>query len=314
MTKKEGKKNYNGKESTDRVKEITEKLEQGIQDLFDSDKYRLYLNTMSKLHHYSYSNSLLIMLQKPDATMVAGYTKWRDTFKRYVKAGEKAIKIIAPAPYKRKMLVEKIDPVTRKVVVGNDGQPVMIEKEISVPSYRIVSVYDVSQTDGQEIPSIISELEERVEQYDDFMDALVSVSPVPIDFEDIEGKAHGYYHLEEKRIAIDQGMSESQTIKTCIHEIAHAKMHAITDTQEKRIDRSTQEVQAESVAYTVYQHFGVDTSEYTFGYVAGWSSGRQLAELKTSLAVIQKNADELITGIESHLDGKMIQRKAAKAI
>ena len=244
MTKKEGKKNYNGKESTDRVKEITEKLEQGIQDLYESDKYRTYLNTMSKLHHYSYSNSLLIMLQKPDATMVAGYTKWRDTFKRHVKAGEKAIKIIAPAPYKRKVLVEKIDPVTRKAIVGNDGETVMIEKEISVPSYRIVSVYDVSQTDGQEIPSIISELEERVEQYDDFMDALVSVSPVPIDFEDIEGKAHGYYHLEEKRIAIDQGMSESQTIKTCIHEIAHAKMHAITDSQEKRIDRSTQEVQA----------------------------------------------------------------------
>lgn len=187
------------------------------------------------------------------------------------------------------MLVEKIDPVTRKAIVGNDGQPLMIEKEISVPSYRIVSVYDVSQTDGQEIPSIITELEERVEQYNDFMDALVSVSTVPIDFEDIEGKAHGYYHLEEKRIAIDRGMRESQTIKTCIHEIAHAKMHAITASQEKRIDRSTKKYrQAESVAYTVCQHFVVDTSEYTFGYVAGWSSGRQLAELKAFLAVIQK--------------------------
>lgn len=297
----------NGKNNAERMKEITDRLEAGIQALFESEQYKAYLTAMSKFNNYSFNNTLLIAMQKPDASLVAGFGKWRDDFERHVKKGEKGIKILAPSPYKVKKQMEKIDPSTQKPVIGADGKPVTEEREIEIPAFRVVTVFDVSQTEGKEIPDIaVSELTGSVEQYQDFFAALEKASPVPIAFENIEGGAHGYYHLEEKRIAIDEGMSELQTLKTAIHEIAHAKLHAIdkdapATEQAVRPDHRTREVQAESVAYAVCQHYGLDTSDYSFGYVAGWSSGRELSELKASLETIRKAANELITHIDDHL-------------
>ena len=307
----------NGKNNVERMKEITDRLEAGIQALFESEQYKAYLTAMSKFHNYSFNNTLLIAMQKPDASLVAGFGKWRDDFERHVKKGEKGIKILAPSPYKVKKQMEKIDPATQKPVIGADGKPVTEEQEIEIPAFRVVTVFDVSQTEGKEIPDIaVSELTGSVEQYQDFFAALEKASPVPIAFENIEGGAHGYYHLEEKRIAIDEGMSELQTLKTAIHEIAHAKLHAIdkdapATEQAVRPDRRTREVQAESVAYAVCQHYGLDTSDYSFGYVAGWSSGRELSELKASLETIRKAANELITDIDGHL-AQLRQEREAK--
>ena len=306
----------NGKNNAERMKEITDRLEAGIQALFESEQYKAYLTAMSKFHNYSFNNTLLIAMQKPDASLVAGFGKWRDDFERHVKKGEKGIKILAPSPYKVKKQMEKIDPATQKPVIGADGKPVTEEQEIEIPAFRVVTVFDVSQTEGKEIPDIaVSELTGSVEQYQDFFAALEKASPVPIAFENIEGGAHGYYHLEEKRIAIDEGMSELQTLKTAIHEIAHAKLHAIdrdapATEQADRPDRRTREVQAESVAYAVCQHYGLDTSDYSFGYVAGWSSGRELSELKASLETIRKAANELITDIDGHLAQLQQEREA----
>ena len=306
----------NGKNNAERMKEITDRLEAGIQALFESEQYKAYLTAMSKFHNYSFNNTLLIAMQKPDASLVAGFGKWRDDFERHVKKGEKGIKILAPSPYKVKKQMEKIDPATQKPVIGADGKPVTEEREIEIPVFRVVTVFDVSQTEGKEIPDIaVSELTGSVEQYQDFFAALEKASPVPIAFENIEGGAHGYYHLEEKRIAIDEGMSELQTLKTAIHEIAHAMLHAIDkDTpateQADRPDRRTREVQAESVAYAVCQHYGLDTSDYSFGYVAGWSSGRELSELKASLETIRKAANELIIDIDGHLAQLQQEREA----
>ena len=307
----------NGKNNAERMKEITDRLEAGIQALFESEQYKAYLTAMSKFHNYSFNNTLLIAMQKPDASLVAGFGKWRDDFERHVKKGEKGIKILAPSPYKVKKQLEKIDPATQKPVIGADGKPVTEEREIEIPAFRVVTVFDVSQTEGKEIPDItVSELTGSVEQYQDFFAALEKASPVPIAFENIQGGAHGYYHLEEKRIAIDEGMSELQTLKTAIHEIAHAKLHAIdkdapATEQPVRPDRRTREVQAESVAYAVCQHYGLDTSDYSFGYVAGWSSGRELSELKASLETIRKAANELITDIDGHL-AQLRQEREAK--
>ena len=306
----------NGKNNAERMKEITDRLEAGIQALFESEQYKAYLTAMSKFHNYSFNNTLLIAMQKPDASLVAGFGKWRDDFERHVKKGEKGIKILAPSPYKVKKQMEKIDPTTQKPVIGADGKIVTEEREIEIPVFRVVTVFDVSQTEGKEIPDIaVSELTGSVEQYQDFFAALEKASPVPIAFENIEGGAHGYYHLEEKRIAIDEGMSELQTLKTAIHEIAHAKLHAIDKDapaieQADRPDRRTREVQAESVAYAVCQHYGLDTSDYSFGYVAGWSSGRELSELKASLETIRKVANELITDIDGHLAQLQQEREA----
>lgn len=310
----------NGKNNAERMKEITDRLEAGIQALFESEQYKAYLTAMSKFHNYSFNNTLLIAMQKPDASLVAGFGKWRDDFERHVKKGEKGIKILAPSPYKVKKQMEKIDPATQKPVIGADGKPVTEEREIEIPAFRVVTVFDVSQTEGKEIPDIaVSELTGSVEQYQDFLAALEKTSPVPIAFENIEGGAHGYYHLEEKRIAIDEGMSELQTLKTAIHEIAHAKLHAIdkdapATEQADWPDRRTREVQAESVVYAVCQHYGLDTSDYSFGYVAGWSSGRELSELKASLETIRKAANELITDIDSHLAQLRQEREAKQEV
>ena len=303
----------NGQNSAERMKEITDRLETGIQELFESERYKAYLTTMSKFHSYSFNNTLLIAMQ--GGQLVAGYNKWRDDFHRNVKKGEKAIKILAPAPFKAKKEVQKLDAQGRPVM-GKDGKPVTEVQEIQVPAFKIVSVFDVSQTEGEPLPSIgVEELTGSVERYGEFFKALEQTSPVPIGFEDIPGGSHGYYHLTEKRIAIQEGMSELQTLKTAIHEIAHSKLHAIDPEapaieQADRPDSRTREVQAESVAYAVCQHYGLDTSDYSFGYVAGWSSGKDLKELKASLETIRATAHELITTIDGHLAQLQQQRQA----
>ena len=309
----------------DKLKEITDRLEQGIKELFDSDRYKEYLRVMSKFHNYSFNNTLLIAMQKPDASLVAGFQSWKNNFKRNVVKGEKGIKILAPSPFKIRQEMEKIDPETQKPVIGADGKPVKEEKEITIPAFKVVSVFDVSQTEGKELPDIaVDMLTGDVEHFKDVFAALEKTSPVPIGFEKIEGNSHGYYHLEEKRIAIDEGMSEFQNIKTAIHEIAHAKLHDIDpnapkEEQADRHDRRTREVQAESVAYAVCQHYGLDTSDYSFGYVAGWSSGRELDELKSSLETIRSTAAEIINSIDEHLqeiqkehDKEQVQKEVAE--
>ena len=303
----------NGQNSAERMKEITDRLETGIQELFESERYKAYLTSMAKFHSYSFNNTLLIAMQ--GGQLVAGYNKWRDDFHRNVKKGEKAIKILAPAPFKAKKEVQKLDAQGRPVM-GKDGKPVTEVQEIQVPAFKIVSVFDVSQTEGEPLPSIgVEELTGSVERYGEFFKALEQTSPVPIGFEDIPSGSHGYYHLTEKRIAIQEGMSELQTLKTAIHEIAHSKLHAIDPEapaieQADRPDSRTREVQAESVAYAVCQHYGLDTSDYSFGYVAGWSSGKDLKELKASLETIRATAHELITTIDGHLAQLQKERQA----
>ena len=291
----------------EKLKEITDRLEQGITELFESERYKEYLRVMSKFHNYSFNNTLLIAMQKPDASLVAGFSAWKNNFGRNVMKGQKGIKIIAPSPYKVKQEMKKIDPHTQQPIIGKDGKPVTEEKEITIPAYKVVSVFDVSQTEGKELPDIaVDELTGDVERYRDFFATLEKTSPVPIGFEQIPGSSHGYYHLEDKRIAIQEGMSELQTLKTAIHEIAHAKLHDIDlnapeNEQQPRATRRTREVEAESVAYTVCQHYGLDTSDYSFGYVAGWSSGRELSELKSSLETIRSAAAEIINSIDEHI-------------
>lgn len=288
------------------VREITDKLEQGIKELFESEKFKEYLTTMSKFYNYSFNNTLLIAMQKPDATLIAGYTSWQRNFDRHVMKGEKGIKILAPAPYKAQEEREKIDPATQKPVLDADGKPVTETVEVMRPAFKVVSVFDVSQTDGKELPDIaVDELTGSVENYAAFFEALRQESPVPISFEDIPGGAKGYFSHVENRIAIQEGMSEIQTVKTAIHEIAHAKLHAINPDEkvapEERKDRHTKEVEAESVAYTVCQRYGIETSDYSFGYIAGWSSDKDTKELKGSLETIRSTAAEMIESIDAKL-------------
>ena len=299
------------------VREITDKLEQGIKELFESERFKEYLRTMSKFYNYSFNNTLLIAMQKPEATYVAGYTSWQRNFDRQVLKGEKGIKILAPAPYKAQEEREKIDPLTQKPVIGTDGKAVTETVEVLRPAFKVVSVFDVSQTDGKELPDIIvDELKGTVENYEAFFDALKQVSPVPISFEDIPGGAKGFFSPVESRIAIQEGMSEIQTVKTAIHEIAHAKLHAVKPDEktapEDRKDRHTKEVEAESVAYTVCQRYGIETSDYSFGYIAGWSSGKETKELKSSLDTIRKTAAEMIEGIDAKL--KVLLAEKAQSV
>ena len=287
-----------------KVKEITDRLEEGLKELFEGEKYKSYLNTMSKFHNYSANNIQLIEMQCPDATYVAGYKAWQKNFERHVNRGERGIRILAPAPYKIKEEREKIDPVTNEPVLDRDGMPVMEEVEIKIPAFRVVTVFDYSQTDGKELPGLgVSELHGNVENYRDFMETLSRVSPVPIRYEGMEGDRKGYFIDLNHPIAIKEGMEEVQTVKTGVHEVAHAKLHAKEVEQETGFakDRETKEVEAESIAYTVCQHFGIDTSDYSFGYIAGWSSTKELPELKSSLDTIRRTSSELIKGIEAQL-------------
>lgn len=296
-----------------KVKEITDKLEAGLKELFESEKYKSYLSTMSKFHNYSFNNTLLIAMQKPEATLVAGYQAWQKNFERHVNKGEKAIRILTPAPYKIKEERDKLDPVTGEMMFDENGMPQKEETEVTIPAFRAVSVFDVSQTDGKPIPELeVNELLSTVEGYEDFVQALMNISPVPIAFEDIPGDSKGYFSTAEKRIAVQENMSESQTLKTMVHEVAHSRLHDKEVNQSMDIpvkDRNTKEVEAESVAFTVCQHFGIDTSDYSFGYIAGWSSGRNMKELKSSLDTIRKTASELITGIEGAMQELQLNRE-----
>ena len=289
-----------------KVKEITDKLEEGLKELFESGKYKNYLSTMSKFHNYSVNNTLLIALQRPDASLVAGYQAWQKNFNRHVNKGERGIRILAPAPYKIKEERDKLDPVTGEVMLDKDGMPQTEEVEVKIPAFRAVSVFDVAQTEGEPLPELeAKELLSTVEGYEDFIKAVTYVAPVPIGFEDIPGASKGYFNIGENRIAVQEGMSESQTLKTMVHETAHSMLHNKEVNKEDILapakDRNTKEIEAESIAFTVCRHFGIDTSEYSFSYIAGWSSGRDMKELKSSLDTIRKTASELIMGIEGQL-------------
>lgn len=298
-----------------KVQEIIDKLEEGLKALFESEKYKTYLYTMSKFHNYSFNNTLLIAMQKPEATLVAGYKAWQKNFERHVNKGEKAIRILAPAPYKIKEERDKLDPVTGEMMFDENGMPQKEQVEVTIPAFRAVFVFDVSQTDEKPITELeAQELLSMVEGYEDFVQVLMNVAPVHIGFEDIPGDSKGYFHTEEKRIAVKENMSESQTLKTMVHEVAHSMLHNKEinrdDLMEAPIkDRNTKEVEAESVAYTVCQHLGIDTSDYSFGYIAGWSSGKDMRELKSSLDTIRKMASGLITGIEGALRELQLNRE-----
>ena len=287
----------------DKLIEITGKLEDGVKGIFESEQYKSYLNTLSKFHNYSPNNCLLIALQKPYATRVGGFNFWRDEMKRPVMKGEKGIKIIAPAPFKAKKTVDKLDANGKPVF--KDGKRVKEEKEITVPAFKVTTVFDVSQTDGEPLPQLgVNELTGNVDNYKDFFAAVEKTSPVPVSFEKIPTGAKGSYHLEEKRIAINEGMSELQNLKSLIHETAHVRLHdrdKNAPKDEQRPDRRTMEVEAESIAYTVCQHYGLDTSDYSFGYIAGWSGGKELDVLKSSLETIHKEAAAIISEVDKHL-------------
>ncbi|MGL5272436.1 MAG: LPD16 domain-containing protein, partial [Phocaeicola sp.] len=288
----------------ERLKEITDSIETGIKDMFESDKYRTYLQTMSRFHKYSLNNTMLIAMQKPDATLVAGFNKWKDGFGRNVKKGEKGIKIIAPVPYKVKEEQQKLDPVTNAPLLDKDGKVQLEEVERQIPTFRVVSVFDVSQTEGKEIPSLVNDLVGNVEHFDAFMEALKRTSPVPIDIKPTHDGSDGYYHLEDKTITIREGMSEIQTISATVHEIAHSKLHdkAVLDDKGESVkkDRNTEEVEAESISYAVCNYYGIETADNSLGYIANWSKGKELKELKSSLELIGKTSSELITSIDKH--------------
>lgn len=281
--------------NTDKVKEITDKLEEGLLNLKNSDDFKKYLTCMSKFHSYSFNNTLLIMMQCPQATYVAGFNSWKNNFNRVVKKGEKGIKILAPSPIKKMVETEKVD---------SNGKKYMQEEEMIIPCFKPVTVFDVSQTDGDPIPELKGEeLADSVLYYEDMKKALSEVSKVPIREDDIKDGAKGYFSPTEKEIVINKGMGEAQTIKTLVHEIAHSILHDFNKETplDDRKDRNTKEVEAESVAFTVCKHFGIDTDDYSFGYILGWSKDATLNEFKQSLQTIQKTASQLIGRIESEL-------------
>lgn len=298
--------------NTERLKEITDSIEQGIKDLFESDKYMKYLRTMSRFHRYSLNNTVLIAMQRPDATLVAGFNRWRDQFGRNVMRGEKGIKIIAPTPFKKKIELEKIDPETRTPMLDKNGKVMTEEVEIKIPMYKVVSVFDASQTEGKPLPQLASNLTGDVQQYDIFMEALRRSSPVPIAFEEMQQNTDGYFSESGQRIAIRSGMSEVQTVSATIHEIAHSKLHnyekarlvtaQIDETAEspKPKDRRTEEVEAESVSFAVCAYYGIQTGENSFGYIANWSRDKELPELRASLETINRTASGLIDDIDRH--------------
>ena len=296
----------------ERLREITEGIEQNIKELFESEKYMRYLSVMSRFHRYSVNNTMLIYMQKPDATLVAGYNKWKNQFERHVKKGERGITIIAPTPYKKKIEEQKLDPDTHAPVLDANGRVVMEEKEVEIPLFRPVKVFDVSQTDGKPLPSLAADLFGNVQHFEAFMEALKRSAPVPIAFEEMSADTDGYFSSSQQRIAIRQGMSEVQTVSAAVHEIAHSKLHNYQKEQEtaaagtdaatapKPKDRHTEEVEAESISYAVCQYYGIQTGENSFGYIANWSQGKELKELRASLETINKTAGALIADIDRH--------------
>ena len=284
----------------EKLREITDSIEQGIKDLFQSDKYRQYLSVMSRFHRYSLNNTMLIYLQKPDATLVAGYNKWKNQFERHVKKGEHGITIIAPTPFKKKIEEQKLDPDTKAPMLDKEGNIITEEKEIEIPMFRPVKVFDVSQTDGKPLPQLAASLSGSVQNYEVFMEALKRSAPVPLEFEPMSEDTDGYFSPRDQRIAIRSGMSEVQTVSAAVHEITHSKLHNYEKNGTEKKDHHTEEVEAESVSYAVCQYYGIQTGENSFGYIAGWSQGKELPELKASLETINKTAGELIGDIDRH--------------
>ena len=297
--------------SKDRMREVVDSIENGIKELFESDKYRQYLSTMSRFHRYSVNNTMLIYMQRPDATHVAGFNKWRDQFGRNVLKGEKGIRIIAPTPYKKKVEEIKTDPETNAPVLDADGKAIIEEKEIRIPMFKVVSVFDVSQTAGKPLPQLAADLSGNVQQYEVFMEALRRASPVPMEIKPVARDTDGFFSIKAQSITIRAGMSEVQTVCAAVHEIAHAKLHDYEHMTELADDgetllvpgeksRNTEEVEAESISYAVCQYYGIETGENSFGYIATWSKGKELKELRASLETINKTASELITDIDRH--------------
>lgn len=295
----------------DRIKEITAGIEQGIKELFESDRYRQYLSTMSRFHKYSLNNVMLIHSQRPDATLVAGFNKWKNQFGRHVKKGERGIQILAPVPFKKKVDEVKLDPHTKAPMLDKDGNLVKEEKEVSVPMFKVVSVFDVSQTDGKPLPVLAHSLSGDVQQYEVFMEALRRTSPVPIVIAHTDRDVDGFFDLTAQQITIQDGMSQVQTICAGVHEIAHSKLHnydkmteladdGVTVLAPEEKDRHTEEVEAESISYAVCQYFGIETADNSFGYIASWSQGKELKELRASLETINRTSSELISSIEQH--------------
>ena len=295
----------------ERLQQITAGIEQGIKELFESEKYMRYLSVMSRFHRYSVNNTMLIYMQKPDATLVAGYNKWKNQFERHVKKGEHGITIIAPTPFKKKIEEQKLDPDTKAPILDAEGKAVMEEREVEIPMFRPVKVFDVSQTDGKPLPELASSLSGNVQNYEAFMEALRRSAPVPLSVEPMAANMDGYFSPDQQRIAIRAGMSEVQTVSAAVHEIAHSKLHNYAKDQEeaaragdkeppKKKDRNTEEVEAESISYAVCQYYGIQTGENSFGYIANWSQGKELPELRASLETINKAAGELIADIDRH--------------
>ena len=295
----------------ERLQQITAGIEQGIKELFESEKYMRYLSVMSRFHRYSVNNTMLIYMQKPDATLVAGYNKWKNQFERHVKRGEHGITIIAPTPFKKKIEEQKLDPDTKAPILDAEGKAVMEEREVEIPMFRPVKVFDVSQTDGKPLPELASTLSGNVQNYEAFMEALRRSAPVPLSVEPMAANMDGYFSPDQQRIAIRAGMSEVQTVSAAVHEIAHSKLHNYAKAQEeaaragdkeppKKKDRNTEEVEAESISYAVCQYYGIQTGENSFGYIANWSQGKELPELRASLETINKTAGELINDIDRH--------------
>ena len=294
----------------EQLKEITDRIEAGIRDIFESgdmEKYRNYLRTMSRFHNYSLNNQALIHLQRPDATLVAGYNRWRDKFSRHVLRGEKGITIIAPTPYKKKIEQEKLDPDTRLPILDADGKIVTEEKEIEIPMFRPVKVFDYAQTDGKPLPervaSPVANLTGSVENYEAFMEALRRSSPVPVEVKPLSADVDGYFSPKSQSITLREGMSEVQTVSAAVHEIAHAKLHnyGLQQAAERKAkSRNTEEVEAESISFMVCAYFGIETGANSFGYVATWSKNAELPEFRASLDTISKTANGIITDVEKH--------------
>ena len=298
----------------DQLKEITERLEQGVKDIFTSEMYTKYLLTMSKFHNYSFNNTLLIAMQRPDATLVAGYNAWKNKFNRYVKKGEKGIQIIAPAPVKEREEREKIDKDTGLTVLNENGEPEIEVVERVIPRFRVTTVFDYAQTDGEPLPTLeVNELTARVKDYTLLKEAIEQVSPVPIRFGEIEGSAKGYYSHMDKEICVRADMGESQTIKTMIHEVAHAMLHDSDQMKQRgeEKDQLTKETEAESIAFTVCSALGIDTSDYSFPYVASWASGKELKELKDSMDTIRLTAADFLEKLETAVAERSVERMTA---
>lgn len=298
----------------DQLKEITERLEQGVKDIFTSEMYTKYLLTMSKFHNYSFNNTLLIAMQRPDATLVAGYNAWKNKFNRYVKKGEKGIQIIAPAPVKEREEREKIDKDTGLTVLNESGEPEIEVVERVIPRFRVTTVFDYAQTDGEPLPTLeVNELTARVKDYTLLKEAIEQVSPVPIRFGEIEGNAKGYYSHVDKEICVRADMGESQTIKTMIHEVAHAMLHDSDQMKQRgeEKDQLTKETEAESIAFTVCSALGIDTSDYSFPYVASWASGKELKELKDSMDTIRLTAADFLEKLETAVAERSVERMTA---